>query len=264
MLADPKHAATYSLRGRSEEASGDDATAYEDYNTALGLDPANFLALMGRGRIYRRKEQYSSAVTDFTAAMEAGKRDEKLSARLERATTYRLVSHLEACGEDIGQVYLQIGKYNPLYAAATIEYGRYYEAMKKYNPAKDMYEKALAVQESAEVRAALNRVVAAENDSRNTRSTSTYTPSYSPPVRRRAPTVTTQRCNACKGEGKIYYEKLAVGGGLSSGGSSTYSTVNQYGTKTYSTSSGTGSVTCTACNGKGTVQVTEGDYDEDY
>lgn len=64
-----------------------------------------------------------------------------------------------------------------------------------------------------------------------------------------------ERCEYCKGEGKIYYEKLAVGGGLSSGGSTTSYSIDQYGRKTYSTSSGTGSVKCTACKGKGTVRV---------
>ena len=62
-------------------------------------------------------------------------------------------------------------------------------------------------------------------------------------------------CQYCHGEGKIYYERLAVGGGLSSGGSTLYSSVNQYGRKTYSSSNGTGSVKCSACSGSGKVRV---------
>lgn len=62
-------------------------------------------------------------------------------------------------------------------------------------------------------------------------------------------------CQYCHGEGKIYYERLAVGGGLSSGGGTSYSSVDQYGRKTYSTSSGTGSVKCSGCSGSGKVRV---------
>lgn len=267
---DSKRAGSYSKRGLTDETRGDYTEALDDYNTALRLNNTEYPALMGRGRIYRRQQQYSLAVQDFTAAMAAGKRDDVTAARLERATTYREAGQLAACGEDIGAVYLAIGQSNALYPAASYEYGRYYEATKKYDPAKRMYEQALAAGESAEVRAALNRVQNGYDAERSSRPAATYSGSSSSgqstytPAPRKARKMVTQRCSACKGEGKIYYEKLAVGGGLSSGGSQNYSTVNQYGTKTYGSSSGYGSVKCTACNGKGTVEGYESDDYDDY
>ncbi len=56
-------------------------------------------------------------------------------------------------------------------------------------------------------------------------------------------------CNYCKKTGKIYYEKLAIGGGTS------MVSVDYYGKATYSTSSGTAFVTCSACNGKGYIKT---------
>lgn len=268
MSTDPKLLRAWTGRGTVNTLLREYPAALEDFNKALALNPKDFNALIGRGIVHRAEGRYTDAITDFTAADAIAVKDEHNLALKERGIAHQLNRNETAAFNDIETAYLKTGKFDTGFAELAYLYGQAYERRGHPSPAKDMYARSLSSRESPVVRAALDRATAADNAALAA-SRTTYTApvrSYSGRSYERSAAPkrkwVTERCNACSGEGKIYYEKLAVGGGLSSGGSTYYSTVNQYGTKTYGSSAGMGSVTCSRCKGSGKVSGWEYEDDE--
>jgi tetratricopeptide (TPR) repeat protein len=270
-LTDPTLVRAWTGRGTANLQLRDYPAAVDDYDKALALKSSDFSALVGRGTARRMQGRYAEAIADLSAADAVAIKDEYSIALKERSLAQQAAGNNDAAFEDIEKAFLRMSKWDSGYAENAYLYGQAYERRGRWSPAKDMYKKSLAVQETSTVRAAYERVTAADNASlaasRSAAQPASTGSSPSSNSYRSAPRtprkMITERCGACDGSGKIYYEKLAVGGGLSSGGSTYYSTVNQYGTKTYGSSAGTGSVMCTRCKGKGTVTYQEDDY-EDY
>lgn len=62
-------ARVFRSRGNAHHAVKNNAEALNDYNTAIGLDPAYTLAYVSRGVIYHEAEEYERAIADYDEAV---------------------------------------------------------------------------------------------------------------------------------------------------------------------------------------------------
>jgi tetratricopeptide (TPR) repeat protein len=125
-----------------------EAEAYEeaiaDYDTAIELDPENFLAYAGRAWVHQQMEEYDKAIADYSQAIDLD--PEEGWAYNERAWTYRLMEAYEEALPDVnkalqldpesaaayntrGEIYFELGEMEKAIADLTqaIELGAEYD-----------------------------------------------------------------------------------------------------------------------------------------
>lgn len=88
-----KNVAVHLCVGLAHSYNGDNDQANQELDTVLASSPNNVVALTERGRIFRLKKDYASALTDLSLATQQQQTDATLTS-LQRASVYKELGYL--------------------------------------------------------------------------------------------------------------------------------------------------------------------------
>lgn len=158
-------ASDYARRGWSELTEGDEGCAMVDCESALALDPKNPDALICRGAIYRKREQFDSAKEDLDHALEISPKS--ANALYQRSELYRATKSYDLALADIDSIIEQLPD-SFYYAARGVIYfelGKYEKAVEDYTEAIRLYpENAEYYAKRSEIYRYMKQTELAESD----------------------------------------------------------------------------------------------------
>lgn len=132
-------AQAHTAKGQSLAKSGETATALDEFNRAVGLDPYNAQALYGRALIYQGNNQHDFAIADFSAA--SGLNPQKVEPLLGRANSYLALGKFKEAAADLDEA----SEADPHNAQVWTARGQVYERLGDKARAAASYNKAVAL-----------------------------------------------------------------------------------------------------------------------
>jgi tetratricopeptide (TPR) repeat protein len=96
-------ARVFRSRGNANHAAADSAEALNDYNTAIGLDPAYTLAYVSRGVIYHEAGDFERAIADYDEAVFLD--PDYALTYANRGSAYEQISQIEEAVRDYRMAY---------------------------------------------------------------------------------------------------------------------------------------------------------------
>ncbi|MGY4627563.1 tetratricopeptide repeat protein [Bradyrhizobium sp. USDA 4486] len=132
-------AQAHTAKAQSLAKSGETASALDEFNRAVGLDPYNAQALYGRALIYQSNNQHDFAIADFSAA--SGLNPQKAEPLLGRASSYLALGKFKEAAADLDEA----SEADPHNAQVWIARGQAYERLGDKAKAAASYNKAVAL-----------------------------------------------------------------------------------------------------------------------
>ena len=138
---DPENTDAYYARGLTFYHIGDYEMAIEDYSKAIEIDPANALAYVGRGNTYSILSQNNRALVDYRIAISLGVSDETEESLvfLNRGTIYIRLQEYESAETDLTRA-LEL---NPDNADIYARLGHLYDVQDRFPEALEQYQQYL-------------------------------------------------------------------------------------------------------------------------
>jgi Tfp pilus assembly protein PilF len=132
-------AQAHTTKAQALAKSGETATALDEFNRAVGLDPYNAQALYGRALIYQGNNQHDFAIADFSAA--SGLNPQKVEPLLGRAISYLALGKAKEAAADLDEA----SEADPHNAQVWSARGQAYERLGDRTKAAVSYTKAVSL-----------------------------------------------------------------------------------------------------------------------
>jgi Flp pilus assembly protein TadD len=129
----------HTAKAQALAKSGETASALDEFNRAVALDPYNAQALYGRGLVYQANNEHDFAIADFGAA--SGLNPQKAEPLLGRAVSYLAIGKVKEAAGDLDEA----SEADPHNAQVWTIRGQAYERLGDKIKAAASYNKAVAL-----------------------------------------------------------------------------------------------------------------------